>query len=184
MKNLKEKLNIVLKTLFDNEDKNSLYKYIFDNYYKRINYFIKTIYPASRDNSVDITQEILIKIYKNIDKYDFRGSFSTWVYTIARNTCIDYQRKNRITIIETFKEPEHPLKITDQIMEKELKSLINNAIKKLDRKDQEIIYLFYFENMKYKEISKITSKPVGTLKFRMHSIKKKLKIYLEDYYDN
>ena len=65
------------------------------NSYSKSVYNIALNFFAERDIASDVTQEIFIKIYHNLDKFREERNFSSWVFTISRNYCIDYWRKNK-----------------------------------------------------------------------------------------
>ncbi len=178
MKKLVEKFNIFLKSNFSIDSKKSLYEYIWITYHRKLLFFIITQTHAGFEESEDIAQDIMIKIFNNLHLYNLRNSFNTWFYSIARNHCIDYLRKKRYETKE-FKENEYYSEANDKLLSNEINTGLNIFIKSLEEEDQEIIFLFFYEEMTYKEISVLINKPVGTLKYKIFEIKKNLKDYLK-----
>ena len=133
-----------------------------------------------REDVEDVCQEVFIKVYKNL-KY-FRGSskLSTWIASIAFNTSISYQKKNKRHLhynIEEFPERQtteqnHP----HEILEKsELKKLIQSKIEELPLNYRTIITLYHLSEFSYKEIEEITGMPEGTIKTHLFRARKILK---------
>lgn len=132
------------------------------------------------EEASDITQEIFIKVWKNLNKIDPNKNFKTWLFTIARNTTFDYLRKrkniafsqiNPIDTDETYQDFSDtltdPEPLPDEIFnKKELAKELNEALTKIRPDFREIIFLHYKENLKLEEISEITNKPLNTIKSR------------------
>jgi len=68
-----------------------LFNHIWNQYQRRIIFFIHNMV---KDNAEDLFQEVMLKVYQNLDKYNPLYSFNTWIYTIARNHCLNYLNKN------------------------------------------------------------------------------------------
>jgi len=185
MKVLKEKITIFFKALSDTDAKHDLYNYIWKNYNKKISYYIKSFLNVDRHDINDVTQEVMIKVYKNLESYDFNYAFSTWIYRITRNHCIDLLRKKKVNL-ENLTDKHSTKKHTPEnsLIDLELKNSINAALNSLDDTEREISFLHFYEGLKYKDISKIIDMPVGTIKYRMSQIKKQLKKKLEADYEN
>jgi len=143
---------------------------------------------SNKEDAKDITQEALIKAYKSINNFRFDSSFSTWLYRIVTNTCIDMLRKeNKIKTITIDKsietdEGEYQREIRDNrdlpeymLEEKERREVIRRSIKKLSEKYREVLILRDIQNFSYEEISEITDLPLGTVKSRISRARYNLK---------
>jgi len=135
----------------------------------------------------DITQEVFVKVWKNLRKYDQSKEFRPWLYKIAKNTCLDFLRKKREIpfselnniiedgewlsqkIIDSSPRPEA---LTDTSF---LKQGFSNALKRLSPKYSEIITLYHLEELNFREISEKTLQPVNTVKSRYRRAIIKLK---------
>lgn len=138
----------------------------------------------------DIAQEVFIKIYKNINKFQGNSSLYTWIYKITVNLCLDIIRKKKevIYLDEKIKlndgEVELQLpsdeKNQEEIYEeKELKEKLRKCIDKLPDKQKVMIILRDIKGMSYEEISEITNIKLGTVKSQINRARLKLKSLLE-----
>jgi RNA polymerase sigma-70 factor (ECF subfamily) len=132
----------------------------------------------NKDDAMDASQEVCIKIFKSISKFKGDSKFSTWVYRVTYNTCIDYIKKRKEDIpyddvinIETGDDNK-----VDSIVEaKELKQEIKNCIMNLNEDFRAIIILRDIEGLSYQEISGILNIEVGTVKSRLSRARENLK---------
>jgi RNA polymerase sigma-70 factor (ECF subfamily) len=142
-------------------------------------------------NASDITQEVYIKIYRNIKKFKFNSSLWTWIYSIVTNSCKDYYRKNNKSInivsIDEEKEEGNVIEIIDRenyiediLIKKYEKELIGNTISKLKYEYKEIIVLKDIYGYSYDEISSMVDISMGTVKSRLSRAREKLKKLLEN----
>ena len=166
-------------------------KTIFDEI---VNRYLKSIYNFSYrlvgndKEAEDITQEIFLKIWKNIKKFDTNKSFKTWIFTIAKNTTIDYLRKKKEIPLSAFDTDEGNNLVTDNLVDEELKpdevfALSQNKIKvervmdELTIIQKQVIILKYMDEFSLSEISMILKVPVDTVKsHHRRAIKKMEKI--------
>ncbi|MDU6250285.1 MAG: RNA polymerase sigma factor, partial [Paeniclostridium sordellii] len=129
----------------------------------------------------DITQDVFIKMMKNIDKYQIEnGKFKSWLLKIAVNTTKDYFRskiyKQRIKSYDIDShEIEDKANVVDILSKKEETIKIKEAIKNLPKLQREAIILKYYNDLKIKEISNITGENENTIKSRLFNGVKNLK---------
>lgn len=128
----------------------------------------------------DISQEAFIRAYINIERYNIDRKFSTWLYRIATNLCIDRIRKKKpdyyldaevagtegLTLYSQI--PASQLAPDEEVSKIELQEIIQNEILKLPEKYRTVIVLKYIEELPLLEISKILDLPIGTVKTRIH----------------
>jgi len=128
----------------------------------------------------DISQEAFIRAYINIERYNIDRKFSTWLYRIATNLCIDRIRKKKpdyyldaevagtegLTLYSQI--PASQLAPDEEVSKIELQEIIQNEILKLPEKYRTVIVLKYIEELPLTEISKILDLPIGTVKTRIH----------------
>jgi RNA polymerase sigma-70 factor (ECF subfamily) len=149
---------------------------VWKNYRKKIYYLISQVLPAERENYDDLFQEVMMKIYNNIDNYKSKYSMDTWVYSIARNHCIDYlkTKKDHLSLSEhiEYDLKENPENLT---LKSEFEINVKNALKDLADDERQIAFFIFYENMPYKKISKIMDLNVNTVKTRVRQIKRKLR---------
>ncbi|MFD2679139.1 RNA polymerase sigma factor SigW [Bacillus seohaeanensis] len=135
---------------------------------------------GNRHESEDIAQEAFIRAYVNIHTFNQNRKFSTWLFRIATNLCIDRIRKKKpdyyldaevsgtdgltmySQVAADIQMPE------DEVEELELQATIQGAISKLPEKYRSVIVLKYIEELQLREISDILDLPLGTVKTRIH----------------
>ncbi|SHJ44590.1 RNA polymerase sigma-70 factor, ECF subfamily [Clostridium cavendishii DSM 21758] len=140
----------------------------------------KFVYSNIKDNEVtkDIVQEVFITVYDKLYTFKRDCKFKTWLYTIARNKCIDYIRKNKITLVD-IEDTQNTLASKEisafEIVEfNETKRTINDFIKTLDTVNREIIYLkYYHDDITFYDISYILKISEGAVKQRYYSLYKR-----------
>ena len=142
----------------------------------------------TRQDNEDIEQEVYIKLWKNADKYEERGSLKSWVNTIAKNTSKDFLKsssfKNEqnctadedvlVNIRDFKKNPE------ENIITTERQKKIINAVESLKPKFKEVIMLCEIYGYTYEEASQKLKCPIGTIKSRIFNAKKELAVVLCD----
>lgn len=127
----------------------------------------------------EIVQEVFIKAYVNIKGFDCSRKFSSWIYRIAHNEFVNALKKKRPlyffdldVLLPHFVSKED---IERDIEKKEIKSLIDKSLNKLSLKYKEVIVLYYFEELSYKEISDVLRIPISTVGVRIKRAKKLMK---------
>ena len=144
-------------------------------------YFMLYEKVGDQELAKDLTIEALGKAFKNLHMYTPEYVFSTWLYTVARNNCIDYLRKNKISTIsidkmiedEEGKKNNFDIKSNDPnpesiIIKKQRISILRQIVDQLKPKYRELVKLRYFKEMSYEEISDILNIPLGTVKAQLH----------------
>lgn len=186
MEKFRKRIRILFKSLLD--DKEALFKDIWEFYQPGIHFFVSGYVKTGGGEADDLVQEIMFKAFRNIEKYNPLYSFDTWIYTIARNRCIDWVRK------EGSRTPVAPLEDPGEVesgygepaaemIGKELEGRIELFMESLEGGDKQLALLRFREQMGYKNISKVLDVPVGTLKSRVHKMKARLIPFLEGYYE-
>jgi len=156
---------------------------IVNEYSKRI-YNMALNFSGSSDDASDITQDIFIKIYNNIEKYNDDRSFHSWVLTIARNHCIDFYRKNKRNMMR--QELEENMAVTDYTPEhSSIKDAdIHTLREKLAHLDPDLRLMLIMRDIQdysYADISENLKLPLGTVKSRINRGRVKLaRLFLND----
>lgn len=140
---------------------------------------------SNYQDAEDFTQEVFIKIYRNLKNFNFQSNFKTWLYKVAINTAKDFLRKRKIVTssIEDFENSIYTEeKFEDEIQKDMEAEKILSIIRTLPQKYSTVLILRYVDNLSYEEIAKVISKPVGTVKTLLFRAKlllmEKLKITL------
>ena len=136
----------------------------------------------TKHDNEDIEQEVYIKLWKNKDKYQEKGSFKSWVNTIAKNTSKDYLKSKVVKyeqnstsedlILNSIKDKKSTPEKSLLISERQQK--IVDAIEKLKPKLKEVIMLCEINGYTYEQAAKQLKCPIGTVKSRIYSAKKEL----------
>jgi len=140
------------------------------------------------DETDDLEQEVYIKVWKNADKYKEKGSFSSWINTIAKNISKDYlksayRKRQDITttddkvlvLVQDKKSTPEKNLIKSQRQEQIIK-----AISELKPKFKEVILLCEIDGLSYEECARKLKCPLGTVKSRIFNAKKELADKLQD----
>jgi RNA polymerase sigma-70 factor (ECF subfamily) len=141
-------------------------------------------FTNSATDAEDLTQDVFIKVYKNLNTYDLaKGSFQTWMTTLARNLLVDHFRRTRLdrasdSLDASLGADEDGPTLGDRLVDTgisqekhvaglELKAAIQEALKQLSPELREAVILRDLEDMDYKEIAQVLRIPEGTVKSRI-----------------
>ncbi|MCA9494253.1 MAG: sigma-70 family RNA polymerase sigma factor [Myxococcales bacterium] len=133
------------------------------------------------EDAGDAAQETLVKVLRNLDRYDPDRSFSTWVFGIARNTCIDeHRRRRRRAWDEPGDIPDTSSSPLQDAARSQRAELLEHSLMALPPMYREILVLYHFEHRKYTEIAEILELPLGTVMNRIFRARKKLRTLYEE----
>ncbi|MFI3226298.1 MAG: RNA polymerase sigma factor [Clostridia bacterium] len=141
-------------------------------------------FTLNHEDSLDITQEVFLKVYKNIGKFKENASLSTWIYKITSNVCIDVARKNNrhktVTINSENEEfinqiPDKTPLIDEIVENNELSAELSSSMKKLDFDAKQIIVMRDVLGLSYSEIGDALKLEDGTVKSKISRSRKKLR---------
>jgi len=128
----------------------------------------------------DIAQESFANIYVYKERYNFKASFKTYLFTIVRNKSIDYIRKNKRIELEDVQAIDE-VSAEDLIIKHEEKIHLKNMLGMLKDDYKIAIYLIDYNDMSYQEAAKIMGKSSVQIKILIHRARKKLKLLLEEF---
>ena len=155
---------------------NSAFEELVKRYKDHIIYFISR-YTKNTQIAEDISQDVFVYILLHKDQYDFKYSFKTYLYMIAKCRAINYLKREK-RVIKTCDLNNLYIEDNDleEIIYKNEKSKnVRKVISKLNPDYQAVIYLASLEGFKYKEVAKIMDKNVGQVKVMLNRAKRKLK---------
>lgn len=140
------------------------------------------------EDAKDISQEVFLKAYRNIANFDERSAFSTWLYRITTNTCIDEMRKRKgkqsYSLEEELENEDGTMQrqIADEgdtpeesLLREERKSEILQALENLSAEHKAAVVLRDVKGLSYEEISEILDLSLGTVKSRISRARNQLK---------
>lgn len=180
------------------------FDYLYNKYGEYIRYYC---FMKLRDRklSEDMANEILVKVYQNLDKYEVKYTLSSWIYRITRNYIVDHIRKqkknltdmNRSISIQGFSSSsidegdevngvvscevlasdvsDPESSFTSSELRKTRVDILKKYLSKIDEQDRMILLMYYYEDMSYDEISSKLNIGLSKMKVRMLRAKKKLK---------
>lgn len=143
-----------------------------EKYYSKIYQAIAAYTAGTGLDPADLTQETFLKAHKNQDSFQGNASVYTWLYRIARNTCIDAMRKIKT---ERMNHPftsyddmlYDPASSSPEIEQREDKRLLNEALSRVEESLRLLIVLKDLQGLPYHEIAEITEMNEGTVKSRL-----------------
>ena len=133
-------------------------------------------YTGNADATNDIVQDVFIKVWKNIKKFDPGKNFKTWLLTIAKNTALDAVKKKKAILFSSIEEGDADLDaflapyvesadLPDELLQKKLvKADLDRVLQKLAPTYRSVLTLRYAEHMKFREIADVLAEPVDTIK--------------------
>ncbi|WP_409206391.1 RNA polymerase sigma factor [Flavobacterium sp.] len=154
--------------------------------YKDLVFTLSYKMVKNREEAEEISQDTFIKIFKSLNKFKGESKFSTWVYKITYNTCLDRLKKNKkensVVYIEDFSE--HQVKaietVFDTIDEKERNQRIQDCLLLLPSEDAFLLTLYYFDDQSIEEIAKVVDSNANNIKVKLFRSRKKMASILKE----
>jgi RNA polymerase sigma-70 factor, ECF subfamily len=186
-KNIEEK---TAKELTDNElveivrgKDQERYAEVMERYQTKLFVYIYRLI-GNKEEAEDLLQDVFVKAFKNLNSYDTKRKFSSWVYRIAHNEAVNFiKRKSlkRFISWETITSTKDKLDSSSEEegadkawLRKEVSREVSDAINKLPFKYRQVLTLRYYSDQSYEEIAEILGKPVNTVGTLINRAKKKL----------
>lgn len=146
-------------------------------------------YVNNTQKAEDITQDVFVKVWRNLKKFDQQRKFKTWIFAIAKNTSIDRLKKKKVILLAEFETEANENRLTkiftspllppNEFIERaEVKQLLALAMKKLLPKYRMVLFLRYNDHFTFREIAQSLEEPINTVKTRHRRALQKLKIFL------
>lgn len=145
----------------------------------------------NRHEAEEIVQETFLRVYTNLERYDENQKFSTWIYRIGTNLCIDRLRKRKANYSLDAEMndgegtdwyamlPSNEDTPDDQVVLSETQTEIRKSIETLPEKYKAVVILRYLQDLSLQEISDVLAMPVTTIKTRLHRGREYLRKKLE-----
>jgi RNA polymerase sigma factor (sigma-70 family) len=144
--------------------------------------------PLSEDRK-DLAQDIYLKVFHHLPRFQFKSKLSTWIATIAYNTCLSWIARKKLVFMSDLPEerksesyaealyntPVYSNPSEIMVFQKELSGILGKEIENLPVIYQTLIMLFHQESMTYEEMSQVTGLPEGTVKSSLFRARKMLK---------
>lgn len=128
----------------------------------------------------DLTQEIFLAVYTSLPKFQGRSAFGTWVYRIALNHCLEFQRKRRFETtplddslnLRNDDRQADPVEVAHQ---KQVASQVEEALNSLSPLHRDVVVLHELQGLTYQEVADALDVPVGTVKSRLSNAFRRLR---------
>jgi RNA polymerase sigma-70 factor (ECF subfamily) len=155
-------------------------------------------YVGLRETAEDLLQETFLRVIKGAEAYQRQAKFTTWLYTIARNLCVDQSRRAKHrkaqsldapmnssaesgTLLDVI--PANEIASDRQTVNKELHLKMEAALARLSQEQREVFLMREFLDMPFKDIAQVVGVPENTVKSRMRYALEKLRLELDEYKD-
>ncbi len=146
-------------------------------------------FVENREDAEEIAQDVFVKAYRSLA--DFRGDskFSTWLFTIARTSCISFLRKRKLDT-QSLDNERTGIQLenkesgfrADIVEQKSRHAMLNESIRMLSVDDSQVLTLFYKGEQTLEEIGKIMGLDPNTVKVKLHRARQRLKAKMEKYF--
>lgn len=165
--------------IMKNCDEKSL-EILIKQYLKPIYNFVYR-YAGNAQDAEDITQDVFVKVWRNLKKFDRQKSFKAWIFTIAKNTSIDFLKKKKTIPLSSFDTLIDPSPLPYEILEqKGMGEMLSRAINKLSPKYRTVLSLSYNKHLTFREIAESLNEPLNTVKSRYRRALIILKKFLQE----
>lgn len=160
--------------------------YAFEHLFNRYGDALRLLYlkrtGGNADDTNDLIQEIFVKAFLKLSSYDRRYAFGQWIYTIARNTFIDFVRRHRDDFsIDDNSRGDHigqPVSQTpspeEDVIRSQQRTLLEQQLQLMTPKYRKLIELRFYKDLSYEEISERLGLPLGTVKTQIHRARTQL----------
>jgi RNA polymerase sigma-70 factor, ECF subfamily len=170
----------------------SAFEELIYNYDKKV-LALAMKYVKNEDDAKDIYQDVFIRVFKGLKKFQFKSEFSTWLYRIVTNVCLTHKTKsNRREFISIHPDEENENSSFDIADEKpspdrvvnssEISEHITEALESLSQRQKMIFILKHYEGYKLKEIAEMLQCGEGTIKKYLFDAVRKMRTQLADLY--
>lgn len=154
---------------------------------------------ANPDDALDLSQEAFLRAWRSLGQYQFEASFSTWLFRLTSNICIDFlrrkKRRQETSLTESYDDSDEGAELSvpdaqpgpeQQAMTNETKIELARAMEQLSPEHREILQLRVVEDLQYEQIADILGVRVGTVKSRLARARLALRKILKtgNYFDS
>ena len=175
-----EDQELILKFLHS-DTRNFAFNQLVRQYQQKVYWHIRKM-VIDHEDANDLTQEVFIKIRKNLASFRQDSQLYTWIYRIATNECLNFlsakRRKFFLPIHDVAAELSQKLDTSPTLDGDEIQKKLQKALLQLPDKQRLVFNMKYYDDLKYEEISEILGTSVGALKASYHYAVKKIEDYL------
>ena len=159
------------------KSKNEPFEKIYHRHHPMVLQMCLGFVKGDKDTANDLSQEIFISVWNNLDKFRGASSYKTWIYRITVNTCLQYVKKEKSVPIFGI-ENQTSLIETEKVTDDNIPKLYNaiGQLKKIDR----LIIMMVLESQDYDSISEVIGIKPTNVRVKIHRIKKRLETILKN----
>ncbi len=181
LENFEEKTDAELVSLATQEQ--AAFTVLISRYESKLRRYIKRLGIHNNEDQLDVLQNIFIKVYRNLNSFDAKLSFSSWIYRIAHNEAISWYRHHSVRPEgHMVAKPEEVIGLLasgidspEREFDREIEAEeVNEALQQIDNKYRQVLILRFFEEKEYEEISDILKIPLGSVGTLIYRGKKQL----------
>jgi RNA polymerase sigma factor (sigma-70 family) len=164
------------------ESRNMAFNQLVRKYQEKIYWHIRKM-VIDHDDADDLTQDVFLKVWKNLDNFRQDAQLYTWIYRIATNECLSFlsskKRKFFLPLNDVTAELMEKVEASPELAGDEVQMKLQKAILRLPEKQRLVFNMKYFDEMKYEEMSEILGTSVGALKASYHIAVKKIEEFIK-----
>jgi RNA polymerase sigma-70 factor (ECF subfamily) len=134
-------------------------------------------YVGNTSDAEDITQEVFVRMWRNLKKFDQNRSFKTWIFSIAKNASIDFLKKKKAIPFSRFEDEEGRNVFLERLVDKaplpneifeqaDITKILTSVIDKLSSQYRIVLFLRYNDHFNFREIAEVLGEPLHTVKSR------------------
>ena len=153
------------------------FEHLYTRYHEAIMRLFEVRLAGDKEAAEDLVQETFIKVYLHLDAYAEEYTFGQWVYTIARNTMVDYLRRRTddVSIDSAARAPIAPIATTptpeESVIQSQRRTHVEDSLAELSDDYRRIIELRFIDEYSYEEIADKLGRPINTIKTQIRRAK-------------
>ena len=172
----------ILEKFANPDSRNLAFNQLVRKYQQKVYWHIRKM-VIDHEDADDLTQEVFLKVWKNLENFRQDAQLYTWLYRIATNECLTFlsskKRKFFLPINDVAAELAEKIDSSADISGDEIQLKLQKALLKLPDKQRLVFNMKYYDELKYEEISEILGTSVGALKASYHLAVKKIEEFLK-----
>jgi RNA polymerase sigma-70 factor (ECF subfamily) len=170
--------------------KTGAFQFLFEKYRNRIFRFIYATYERNPARAEDYTQEVFLRVIEKRDSFNPAMCFSSWLYTIARNYCLNQFRSKtpyfemQVDVLDRLGYENPSGRADKKLLDKELGAIIRKAVSKLPENLRAVFVMREIEGLPHSEISEILNLSEANVRIQLHRAKKQLQQLITPYLED
>jgi RNA polymerase sigma factor (sigma-70 family) len=172
----------ILEKFANPDSRNLAFNQLVRKYQQKIYWHIRKM-VIDHDDADDLTQEVFIKVWRNLENFRQDAQLYTWLYRIATNECLTFLSSKRkkffLPLNDVAAELSEKIDSSPTISGEEIQLKLQKALLKLPDKQRLVFNMKYYDELKYEEMSEILGTSVGALKASYHHAVKKIEEFLK-----